>query len=91
VTGAKVRVALVADDHYASTAGYALRVWTNGACRYFGSPGLPHGAPLGGPFGNWVVKEYPVTPGGTTYTVSIANAGGDWYALDWVELELVGG
>jgi hypothetical protein len=91
VTGAKVRVALVADDHYSSTAGYALRVWTNGACRYSGSPGLPHGAPLGGPFGNWVVKEYPVTPGGTIYTVTIANAGGDWFAADWIELELAGG
>jgi hypothetical protein len=94
VQGAFFRISIIADDHYSvDLARYMLGVWTNRVYIYAGRANLPHGMPFGSHFTNWVRQEYGASLTPSTYTISVANTsatgGGDWIAVDWIELHLL--
>lgn len=94
VQGAFFRVGLIADDHYGVPLSlYNLAAWTNGAFLLDGPSDLPHGAPYGQVFDNWVERDYGTSSKPDHFTITLQNsstgtAGGDWYAVDWIELHL---
>ena len=88
------RMSLVADDHYGvDLSQYTIAVRTNGIDRFNGLAGLPHGAPSGTRFTNWVQQDYDVAVSGSSYSVTLFNTSatgsGDWIAVDWIELHLL--
>jgi hypothetical protein len=96
---AEVRAGLVLDDHYDRPATeYVGAVHVNSNILFEGSftgLGMQHGAPFGEQFTNWQTFSRLVTapPTGTDWNVIIANntegaVGGDWIAIDWIELRL---
>lgn len=90
------RVALVADDHESGPDSQPISVSVNGQGVFFGVPNVPHGAPFGQRFSNWVQLDYPTTLS-SAMTLTLANtsprnaeqaAAPDWLAIDWIELYL---
>src|SRR5579884_706542 len=94
-------VALDADDHsgvpgdyYLDINSYTLDVLTNGTLAGTGHPnGIQHGTPFGSIFNNWLSIDYPVAPTSSLYTITLDNTntigGGNWYAIDQIDLHLV--
>lgn len=93
--GAFFRASLILDDHAdVPVESYSLRVSTNGTEAFNGPAGVPHGAPFGSVFSNWVARDFAVNwPLGSPVTFALTNtstaAFDDWIAIDWIELHLV--
>jgi len=93
VQSAFFRVSIIGDDHYGiDTSRYTFAVWGNGTRSCTAPISVPHGSPFGTRFTNWVQQDYPVSLSSSDYTLTIANrsstSGGDWLAVDWIELHL---
>jgi hypothetical protein len=91
---ASFRVSLIADDHYGVPLDrYRLATWTND--EYVGEDvaQLPHGSPYGTQFSNWVERDFVASTGPMTYSISLLNTSnvGNWFAVDWIELQVVVG
>jgi hypothetical protein len=92
-----LRISVITDDHYTRPLNdYAIAIDVNGQSLFSGKAGLPHGAPLAGPFSNWVKTDYPFKfdPTDSKITVTVTNGSmsdaKDWIALDWIEVHFVG-
>jgi subtilase family serine protease len=87
------RVSLVADDHETDLSQYTIAVRTNSIDSFSGPAGVPHGAPVGTRFTNWVQKDYESTVTPSSYTFTLFNTSttgsGDWLAVDSIELHLL--
>jgi len=92
VQGASFTASLVADDHGGGPSPYKLAVWVDGAFLSNGLANLPYGTPFGSRFNDWVSQNYTVTTISQPYTLTLQNTsnagGGDWIAVDWIELHL---
>ncbi len=97
IVSATVIVSMVADDHAATPiSDYSFTLTSDSGVTYPGVA-LPHGAPFGSLFTNWVSMSEPATPSpGGCFTLTISNTSttgdaGDWIGIEWVELDLVTG
>jgi hypothetical protein len=90
---ATVTFSLVADDHYGEPIGdYSEQIFVNGALVFSGSEPLQHGQPYGTTFTNWEQFSFTTSNLSTPFTVGIENtsqlSGGDWIAIDWIDVNL---
>jgi len=92
IRSAFFRVSVIADDHGSGIAIYSLASWTNGIGIYSGPANVPHGSPSGTRFTNWIQEDFGTSVIPPDFTISLQNqssaTGGDWIAVDWVELHL---
>ena len=91
------RVFLTLDDHYDMPENlYSFFVMHNNQTVFNGpAAGVPHGAPFGGQFDNWVYRDYAIDVISGTNAITIGNTSAtsatgfrDWIAVDRIELHI---
>lgn len=90
----QLTISAVLDDHNnVPIRQYSLRISVNGTIVHNGPVRLPHGAPAGTVFNNWVPLTFNITNLRRNNRIVIVNTStagpNDWIAFDWMELRLV--